>query len=290
MASLIYHAGALGDFITTLPALSRWRDMHPGEQFLLLGKPAHAVLAQPAFDEVWDVEASAFSPLFAEGAIPGPALVRSFAEVTSALLFAARSSHMPGHIARMGVKEIVRQDPFPPPGIHVIDYHLSLFPGALRGDDCIPRVSLDAIRQRKVAAIHPGSGSRGKNWPMDRYRDVSARLFERGLRTAWIVGPAEIDVMLPQGAEVWKLLSLRELAGRLAGSRLYVGNDSGVTHLAAASGAPTIALFGGHNSRTWAPRGERVAVLESDSQELSAISIGDVLSVCGDFLEEKKMK
>jgi hypothetical protein len=287
MASLIYHAGALGDFITTLPAMSRWRDLRPGERFVLLGKPAHAAIAQPPFDEAWDAEAAAFSPLFSEGAVPDHALARALADVTSALLFAARSSHMPGCIARMGVKEIVRQDPFPPPGIHVVDYHLSLFPGKTSAEESIPRIHLPELEQRDVVAIHAGSGSAGKNWPFEKYGELAGCLVEKGLRIAWIVGPAEIDIMLPRGADVWRLLPFRELAGRLAGCRLYIGNDSGVTHLAAASGAPTVALFGGSDPRMWAPRGARVAVLASDSHEMSAIGIRDVLRVCELFLKEK---
>jgi heptosyltransferase-3 len=287
MASLIYHAGALGDFITTLPAMSRWRELRQGERFIVLGKPAHAALARPPFDEAWDAEAAAFSPLFSESGVPGPGLARVLAGVTSALLFAAGSSHMPGCIARMGVKEVVRQDPFPPPGVHVVDYHLSLFPGRISAADSIPRILVTAQARRDVVAIHVGSGNPGKNWPLQRFEELAARLAEQGLRIAWIVGPAEKNIVPPRDAEAWRFLPLRELAGRLAGCRLYVGNDSGVTHLAAASGAPTVALFGGSDPLTWAPRGARVAVLATDSRNMSAIGLGDVLPVCEDFLKEK---
>jgi hypothetical protein len=64
MASLIYHAGALGDFITTLPAIARWREERPGEPSIFLGRPGHSALAAPPFDETWDAETAVFSPLF----------------------------------------------------------------------------------------------------------------------------------------------------------------------------------------------------------------------------------
>jgi ADP-heptose:LPS heptosyltransferase len=54
---------------------------------------------------------------------------------------------------------------------------------------------------------------------------------------------------------------LYELACWLAGASLYVGNDSGITHLAAAAGAPVVALFGPTDPAVWAPRGPRVRVV-----------------------------
>ena len=55
--------------------------------------------------------------------------------------------------------------------------------------------------------------------------------------------------------------SLVELARELASARLYIGNDSGITHLAAAVGCPTIALFGPTDAAVWAPRGGHVTAL-----------------------------
>jgi ADP-heptose:LPS heptosyltransferase len=86
---------------------------------------------------------------------------------------------------------------------------------------------------------------------------------------------------------VWRSLPLPVLAARLAQCRLYVGNDSGVTHLAAATGCPTVALFGESDPRVWAPRGERVTVLGSGHRGMEAIDIADVFSACVDFLEKR---
>ena len=56
-------------------------------------------------------------------------------------------------------------------------------------------------------------------------------------------------------------LPILMLAGVIQRSRVYLGNDSGVTHLAAAVGTPTLALFGPTSPAVWAPRGEHVGVL-----------------------------
>jgi ADP-heptose:LPS heptosyltransferase len=107
-----------------------------------------------------------------------------------------------------------------------------------------------------AAALHPGSGSERKNWPIERYRELAHLLERKGLRTVWVLGPAEDEGCAPAGSTVWHSPSLVDLAAFLARCELYVGNDSGVTHLAAASGCPTVALFGPSNPAVWGPRGE----------------------------------
>ena len=63
----------------------------------------------------------------------------------------------------------------------------------------------------------------------------------------------------------------------LARCRAFVGNDSGVSHLAAALGVPTVALFGPTRPEHWAPRGERVRVLLGRNGRLDEISVEDCL-------------
>ena len=76
-----------------------------------------------------------------------------------------------------------------------------------------------------------------------------------------------------EGAE--RFDNLYELAKWLASARLYIGNDSGITHLAAAVGTPVVAIFGPTDPAVWAPRGERVAVVSGGS--LDAIEVDEVL-------------
>jgi len=286
MASLIYHAGALGDFITTLPAIARWREDRPGEPSILLGRPAHAAITAPRFDETWDADAAVFSPLLSGTAQADSPLTTRLGDVTSALLFSAASSPLARSLALLGVREIVSQDPFPSSVIHVIDYHLSLFPGRILETERIPQILIAKSEPWDVAALHPGSGSAQKNWPLGRFIELAARLRERGMRVSWILGPAETGIEPLPGGEQWNSLPLPILAARLARCRLYVGNDSGVTHLSAAAGCPTVALFGESDPRVWAPRGKRVKVVTSTARGMAAVTVGNVLSVCVAFLKE----
>jgi hypothetical protein len=268
MASLVYHAGAL---------------------FILLGRPAHAVICAPPFDETWDAEARMFAGLFSRHDRIEPALSVKLQSIVSALVFAHAESPLPGVLANAGVKEIVRQDPFPSIAVPIIDYHLSLFPGPVRDDERIPRISIPLIDVTLPAPVvlHPGRGSEKKNWPYERFLDLSRWLTDRGEKVAWVLGPAEEQIRIPHGHMSWKALPLQDLAARLARCRLFVGNDSGVTHLAAAAGCPTVALFGDSDPRIWSPRGKRVSVITSATHAMSAIRLEDVLSACQDFLEEK---
>jgi ADP-heptose:LPS heptosyltransferase len=118
--------------------------------------------------------------------------------------------------------------------------------------------------------IHPFSGGLRKNWPLDRYRELARRLADK-MPVAWCTGP-EDD--LP-GAEI-RIPNLYELACRLADARIFIGNDSGIAHLAAAVGTPVVALFGATDPRVWAPRGHDVRVVQGLAME--AISVADVLS------------
>jgi heptosyltransferase III len=122
----------------------------------------------------------------------------------------------------------------------------------------IPKIQVQPTAMQDSIAIHPFSGSVRKNWPLDRFRDLAARLPHL---VEWIAGPNE---ELPDAVRCNNLLSLAHWIGA---ARLYIGNDSGITHLAAAIGAPTLALFGPTAPEIWAPRGDNVTVLYSNPLE-----------------------
>ena len=116
-----------------------------------------------------------------------------------------------------------------------------------------------------VLAIHPGAGSVAKRWALEGFHDVARRWREAGGDVVEIVGPAERD--LPSVAEAHRVVdwSLVDVAALLARADAYVGNDSGITHLAAAMGARGVAIFGPTAARRWAPRGDGIGTLESSN-------------------------
>lgn len=123
-------------------------------------------------------------------------------------------------------------------------------------------------------AVHPGSGSPHKNWPAENFRQICQTLIHRHqARIALISGPAEIDIeglivsgLPPEAVEVIRQPDVLALAAQLRQCQLYLGNDSGISHLAAATGIPTVALFGPSNPQVWRPLGPRVRVLQGDGR------------------------
>ena len=118
-----------------------------------------------------------------------------------------------------------------------------------------------------VVALHPGSGSARKNWPAERFASVAALLAARDLITLLIEGPADATaaakVVALAGASVRRvpLATLDRLAALLGRCRAYLGNDSGITHLAAITGTPTVAVFGPTDPRVWRPLGPHTRVV-----------------------------
>ena len=139
-------------------------------------------------------------------------------------------------------------------GIHATDFYLDQV-GAPRG--ALPRIAC-AREPENFAVIHPFSGSPRKNWPLDKFRAM-ARALERATPVRWCAGPQD-----PALAGAVHIPDLYELACWLARARLYIGNDSGITHLAAAVGTPVLALFGPTDPAVWGPRGPNVRIARWD--------------------------
>jgi heptosyltransferase III len=123
----------------------------------------------------------------------------------------------------------------------------------------VPRIECAAVSAGGFAVIHPFSGSPRKNWPSERFRELAESI---GMPVRWCAGPEE-DL---EGAV--RMGDLYELACWIRSARVYVGNDSGITHLAAAAGAPVVAIFGPTDPAVWAPRGDRVRVIAGTLDEI----------------------
>jgi heptosyltransferase III len=135
-------------------------------------------------------------------------------------------------------------------GQHATDFYLEQVgapPGAIPSIEC-------PVTRENFAVIHPFSGSPRKNWPLEKFQRMALGL-ERTMEVRWCAGQEDPPL---EGAVY--IDNLCELACWLAKARLYIGNDSGVTHLAAAVGTPVLALFGPTDPALWAPRGAHVRV------------------------------
>ncbi len=120
---------------------------------------------------------------------------------------------------------------------------------------------------KPLLALHPGASGCGKRWPLDRFQSV-AGLLESSHDCLIIEGPAEPGLaaelgrsLRPEGCIIAESLPLRLLAGILSSCHAYLGNDSGISHLAAALGLRSVVIFGPTQPEQWAPSGPDVQLL-----------------------------
>jgi ADP-heptose:LPS heptosyltransferase len=115
--------------------------------------------------------------------------------------------------------------------------------------------------QKNTIAIAPGSGSPRKNWPFKNYLQTAELLKLKGFKIIWIIGPADQQLKLPKVDIVFNNKELLLVTKLLSNCTGFIGNDSGITHLSAAVGCPTTALFGASDPTVWGPRGKNVNIL-----------------------------
>ena len=275
---VVLRPGALGDAVVTLPVLAALGTARPGAQRTVIGHPLFRLAAEAGLVEEWvGFDDARLLPLFGGGqACP---LV---ADADLCIAYGgSEDGGLASGLAQSGVRRVVLWPARPPTGVHVVDHLLAaLEPAGIEAVTRTPRLapqapwlaSADALLAGRgmgdgFVAVHPGSGGRAKRWPPERFAEVVRRLARP---VVWLLGPAEGEADAERlraiGERVGSVVvspDLTTLAGILARCRLYMGNDSGVSHLAAAIGAPTVAVFGATDPRCWAPRGERVAVVGS---------------------------
>jgi ADP-heptose:LPS heptosyltransferase len=159
--------------------------------------------------------------------------------------------------------------PRPDPAAHTAESMLAAFqwmgvrqqkPPALRYE--VHATESSRIREklagRPYVVIHPASVMATKRWEAERFGDVARSLSQQNFKIVVVAGPGEESfagrvAQKIDGSAIMLGRSIPELAEIIRGARLYIGNDSGPMHLAAAVGTPTIAVWGSSDARRWHP-------------------------------------
>jgi len=299
---LVIRGGAIGDFILTLPALRALRDVYPDAHIEIFGYKHIAALAENRFyaQAVRSIEYGPLSRFFARNSELSAELANYFAsfdliisylydpdEIFEQNLRACRVENLirgPAKIDNSAHAARQLAEPIEELGIKVVDLAAKIFPS---GED--RQFARDFLRDlpRPILAIHPGSGGEKKNWPLENWIDLGNDLLSRkSLRGSIVIISGEADH--PQVArleELWqnnrvdfaKNLPLVHLAALLENS-MFIGNDSGISHLAAAAGANCILLFGPTDPDIWAPQNENARVIRAPKGELQRLDVDRVCS------------
>lgn len=301
---LVVRGGALGDFILTLPALAALRRAFPATHLEVLAYPRPAQLAVEAgiVDATRALESRGLAGFFARKGDLDPewsAYFASFHVVVSYLYDPDR--HFQDNVARVSRAQFLAgpHRPEEPSSLHAAQQLLRpLETLAILDADPLPRLSAlvgagcrPAGGRRRIVA-HPGSGSPTKNWPVDRWRHLLERWDARRDVDVDLVGGESEAGWLPglaRGLERVRCVvsePLPMLARRMAGASLFVGHDSGVTHLAAAMGVRGLVLWGPTCEAVWRPRSERFMCLHH-AQGLEGLPVEVVDRCVVDLLERE---
>lgn len=259
--NLVFHLGALGDWVLTYPLL---RSLSGSTAAITHWSKAQ--LAAKMIDGVQpvDIEMREFSRLFADGgpAAMGPATEQMLADANTVISFISNGEDpWAQNIRRLCPSaRLAFVTPRPPDDFddHITRWHATQLEA--QGFDRVISDTPIADTRDGPVVIHPGSGGKHKTWPIERFAAVAKTLRAAGRRVDLIAGEAEVDLW-PDMKGCRVVPDLMQLYDTLAAASLYIGNDSGPTHLAAALGVSTIALFGPTSPTVWSPVGPRVRII-----------------------------
>jgi len=278
---LIIHQGALGDVVVTFPILKALRTAIPRIDGICRASFGRLAVDLGVLDTSYPLESARFASLYTERI--DPEVVTLMSTYHNILLFSF-SEFLERSVKRINGPRVLRVLPWPAmsPKKHVTEFlALQVRNCDLLGKEDRRRFSRalfhlksGATGKRRSSAraiISPGAGSVKKRWPLERFMMVAAELKKRGLQPSILLGPAEVDLeaVLQQGSQsrpqVVKTRTFQELITLLESAVIYIGNDSGVSHLAAFLGVPTLVIFGPSDPDRWRPFGNHVRIVKAAS-------------------------
>ena len=284
---LIIHPGALGDILLAVPAIRRLSLKFPQHEIVLVAAAAvsRLLLECGVISDWLPLEGHACLGLFSGASSISKELYSCVNRCDRAVVWMEDKEGVLGSFFQeFGVANVQIQSPFSkglrarhqsnrfletlgePTRDSVLESTVQVPPHLLeRGKD-----SLDALRisqEQSLVLVHPGSGSVHKRLEPRRMASLIERLWQEGMYPLVLEGPADHDAVgqalhfVSRPPLVLRDIDLSQLAGVFGQVALYIGHDSGVTHLSALLGVPTIALFGPTDYHRWAPQGHHVTIL-----------------------------
>jgi ADP-heptose:LPS heptosyltransferase len=287
---LIFHSGALGDFIVTWPIAMAASRLYAQSRVMFVVSSEKGALAERLLRvDAIDSEAG-WHELFSESPNMSERTRKTLDGAHFALSFVASANDRwsenfatispDAHLINLQTKA-----PESSPAMHVTEYLLEQLKTApalysatsqmlrwVRGNG----IGTHIAKKDAPIVIHPGSGAPRKCWPAERFVELAERLRSDGKSVRFVLGEVEREQWPPERvdrlravADLAQPKSYSELYDLLASSRAFVGNDTGPTHLASICGVPTVAIFGSDPAR-WGPIGPRVNVVYRDGIETIA--------------------
>ncbi len=290
---LVIHQGALGDFILALPALETLRKAFPHAKSAIMGYPRILELVEKRFyaEEILSIDQKGMATFFVREGSLDFTLSQFFNTFDLIVVFGKDGEGaVIKNMRRVCQGRILHINSFPPwdEKVHLTDHLLKQFAQhGFPASELNPKLHLEesdrewardfwkskgvSMEERsKVIVLHPGSGSKKKVWPLERFLNLAHTLQGHlGSKILIVLGPAEgpeaqeaFEGMRSTEFILVKGLRLLQLASVMEGCWFFIGNDSGISHMAAALGLPTIVIFGPTDQSVWSPRGEKTFVVQ----------------------------
>lgn len=285
---VVIHPGSLGDVLLAVPAIRRLRVRHPEHELVLIARPSVSrfLLECHEIDQWMSIEDQGCVGLFGNLPSISERLQSWLKWCKLAVAWLEDREGLLSHVLEQGgVKKTHIQSPF---SMELSQRHQSHrflesigeMPTSLEAHQAL-QVRNEVVRQAReyleayaiqkdhpIVLIHPGSGSVRKCLGQEQMASLVKRLQHSGLSPLILEGPADGEMVkrmlqvVDVKPAVLKGFDLSLLAGILTQIDFYIGHDSGVTHLAAALGVKTLAIFGPTDYRRWAPLGTHVTVAQ----------------------------
>jgi len=273
---VLEHAGALGDFLLAWPALISVVRHFSGCPAYHYVRPAHAHWLLPVAAPCPPELRRALEARYAGG--PWPAALSGVLVVRPGL---ARRPELPASPDFWFLRGLVEgstvsprerySDALAARGVPIVQDGPALFQQCFGGQ----------LPGGNTVLFFPGAGHMDKTWPLSRLEALAGRVAERGLRSVFVLGPAEEERgIVPSRGEILRPESLEALAAAIRAARFVVGPDSGPLHLAAMHGVPGLALFGPTSPRQWGPPGMPVVTAGLACAPCAALTSGQFAQDC----------
>jgi len=269
---LVLRGGALGDFIVTLPALAALRQQAPTARIELAGNASAAALAfsRGLLDAVHSQHEARWAALYERAPLPADfaTWLASFDVILN--FWPDATAELAKHFPLYPAQIFLRSPAHPTCAPAAAHYSAQLRAlGILAPSVFYPLAERTAQTTTRRIAIHPGSGSPQKNWPLECWLELAAWLRSTHHAELLIItGEAESSAtrlaLAPLGTAAHQL-PLETLIRELSSCRLFIGHDSGISHLAAACSVLSLLFFGPTDPIIWAPPAPHVHWLKSSS-------------------------
>ncbi len=290
---LVIRGGAIGDFILTLPAIRLLRDAFPAAHLEILGYQhiVRLALLSGYANAMRSIEYGPLASFFVPEGELASELIEYFASFQQIVSYLFDPDEIfANNLRRIGARNLIAVSPkitdgecaarqlarpLEQIGLNLLDPGPRILPNDLRKVD------------RNLIAIHPGSGSERKNWRLERFVELTKRLLERPQTTRLLLIGGEADERRLEGLqrhlpsdriELARNLPLADLARRVRDCALFLGHDSGISHLAAAVGTPAVLLFGPTDPAIWAPQNAQVRIVRASCLTMEGIEQSAVMA------------